>query len=216
MPLFHPADELLLAHAAGSATEAVSLLVASHLAFCPGCRRAVAVLEAIGGALLERLPPDPLGEDCLPLALAQLDRPGAPDLARRPAAPAPARSGALLPRPLRDYVPDIDAVAWQPASPGFDAAEIPHAGAGPRARLLRLRGGFAVPAHEHGGLEVLLVLEGALVDRLRYGRGDVIVAEAGTAHRPQAEAGPACICLAVLEGPWRVLESRGRPALMFR
>lgn len=173
------------------------------------------MLEAIGGELLERLPPEPLGEDSLATALAELDR--APDRPL-PAAPPPAateRSRALLPRPLRDYVPDLDAVAWQAASPGFDAADLPPAAMAPRARLLRLRGGFAVPAHEHCGQELLLVLDGALVDRLRYGRGDVIAAAAGSAHQPQAEPGTTCICLAVLEGPWRLLQSRRRAALMF-
>jgi putative transcriptional regulator len=203
LPHFHPADELLLAYAAGSTREAVALLVATHLALCPGCRRSVALLEALGGELLDRLPPAALGEGCLAQAQAQLDL---PDRAPPPAPPpASARTLQLLPRPLRDYVPDIDAVEWMPG-PGFDAADITLSGPGPRVLLLRLAGGCAVPAHTHSGRELLLVLEGVLVDRMRYARGDVVVSEIGSVHQPQAEPGPACVCLVVLEGPIRMLE----------
>jgi putative transcriptional regulator len=180
---------------------------------CPACRRAVALLEAVGGALLDRLAPAALGEDSLAETLALLDR--APASPPPPPAPASPSSMALLPRPLRDYVPDLDAVGWMPISPGFDAAEIWGDGRAPLARLLRLRGGFVVPAHEHCGQEMLLVLDGVLIDRMRHGRGDVLVADGGTAHEPKAEPGATCMCLAVLEGPLRLLDSRRRPALLF-
>ncbi|MBA3326136.1 MAG: zf-HC2 domain-containing protein [Rhodobacteraceae bacterium] len=52
MTLAHATPELLTAYADGSLSEGLSLLVASHLTFCPACRRRVARLEALGGALL--------------------------------------------------------------------------------------------------------------------------------------------------------------------
>ena len=73
----HPGDELLLSYASGAANEAVSLLVASHLALCASCRAAVAGAEAAGGSLLARVPPVALGEDAYRAVLSRLDAPSA-------------------------------------------------------------------------------------------------------------------------------------------
>jgi len=56
-PDHHPSDERLLEYASGAAPEPIALLVATHLALCPACRHVTAELEAVGGALLETLPP---------------------------------------------------------------------------------------------------------------------------------------------------------------
>src|SRR5690606_33253783 len=53
-------DALLLAFATGSLNEPLSLLVESHAALNPVSRRRLCEYEAIGGALLEELPPAPL------------------------------------------------------------------------------------------------------------------------------------------------------------
>ncbi|NJO37639.1 MAG: anti-sigma factor, partial [Rhizobiales bacterium] len=54
----------------------------------------------------------------------------------------------------------------------------------------------------HVGREVVLVLEGAFRDDgVRFGPGDVAVAEDGTIHTPQIERGADCLCLAVTEAP---------------
>ena len=91
MPSAHAPPDILAAYADGSLSEGMSLLVAGHLTFCPGCRAAVARLEALGGALFaeaEAVAPAPA---CLEAALARLDAPE-PD---RPPAPDP-----VLPLPL--------------------------------------------------------------------------------------------------------------------
>jgi len=53
----HPDEALLLAHASGAADEATSLIVATHLHYCAGCRIKAAEMENIGGSLLEDLQP---------------------------------------------------------------------------------------------------------------------------------------------------------------
>ncbi|WP_332308091.1 zf-HC2 domain-containing protein, partial [Elstera litoralis] len=57
MPHFHPPESLLIDYAAGTLPEAISLLVATHLTYCPTCRKEMAALEAVGGAMLDSLPP---------------------------------------------------------------------------------------------------------------------------------------------------------------
>ena len=73
MPTHHLSDELLFAYAAGTCTEAESLLVASHLTLCPLCRHRLEEMEAVGGALLEEAEPEPVG-DMLADIFARIDR----------------------------------------------------------------------------------------------------------------------------------------------
>jgi putative transcriptional regulator len=49
-PNHHPGEATLLAYAAGGLGEGLSLVVASHLSFCPECRANVAAGEAVGGS----------------------------------------------------------------------------------------------------------------------------------------------------------------------
>ena len=97
----HPSEDFLLAYAAGDLSEAWSLVIATHLALCPVCRRAVRDAEAIGGALIDDLAPEVLAGDALEKTLA---RAAVADAA--PAAPVSTGDGApapKLPQPLRDY-----------------------------------------------------------------------------------------------------------------
>ena len=80
----HPDEALLLAYAAGGLDGAMSLIVATHLSFCAGCRRLVARQEEIGGALLEDIAPVPMDGRCAgpghgPAGRAR-GRPSAPSL----------------------------------------------------------------------------------------------------------------------------------------
>ena len=52
MSIGHAPNALIADYAAGALPPGMSLLVASHLTYCPACRDKVARLEALGGALL--------------------------------------------------------------------------------------------------------------------------------------------------------------------
>ena len=98
IPTHHPGEELLLDYADGSLPESAALAVATHLALCPPCRDHVTTLEAIGGALLDDSPPEPISDDCLDALLSRLEE---PELKPRPTfAPLPPQL-IVLPQPLR-------------------------------------------------------------------------------------------------------------------
>lgn len=213
-PSHHPADDALLDYAAGAASEAASVMIASHLALCPACRAEVARLEALGGAMLEDLPPTPLAAADLDSLLARLDALDADAPAPRAAAPAPAPS-ILIPRPLRDYLADMDgaidvggdlaALPWRKLGGGVDEIAIPHAtSAGERLRLLRIKAGSAVPRHTHHGNEMVMVLTGGFTDASgHYQRGDVGVSDPGIDHTPVADRDTDCVCLSFTDAPLR-------------
>lgn len=206
-PRHHPADELILDYATGGAPEPVALLVATHLALCPACRRSATRLEGVGGALLDDLPPAAIAGDALERALARLDQPHAMP---PPAAFAP--SSRLLPTPLSRYAPaGLDGLAWRRVVSGIDQAALPCGGGPMKAALLKIAAGRAIPRHTHRGSEMLMVLDGAFSDETgRYARGDVEVSEETIAHRPVADADRDCLCLIVTEGPIRLTGLVGR------
>lgn len=209
-PSHHPAADALLDYAAGAASEAASVMIASHLALCPACRAEVARLEALGGAMLEDLPPTPLAATDIDSLLARLDRLDAatpPATARAATPPA----SILIPRPLRDYLGDMNVggdlagLPWRKLGGGVDEIEIPQAaGRGEHLRLLRIKAGNAVPRHTHHGNEMVMVLTGGFTDASgHYRRGDLGVSDASIDHTPVADSDTDCVCLSFTDAPLR-------------
>jgi putative transcriptional regulator len=191
----HPGDELLLSYASGAASEAVSLLVASHLGLCPACRAAVSRAEAAGGSLLTQIAPVALERDAYQSLLARLDAPSA-EFARG------ARATGDVPAPLQAYVGgDFNSLDWRHITSGLSFFPLPTKGK-TRARLIRAVPGAAVATHTHRGEEWTLVLTGSYSDFTgTYGAGDVQSTTPDIRHTPVADPGPVCINLAVTDAP---------------
>ncbi|MSO77414.1 MAG: anti-sigma factor [Alphaproteobacteria bacterium] len=218
MTISHPTDTLLLDYAAGGLAEAMSVLVASHLALCPACRRAVDGLDAIGGALLADLPREQVAEGALDRMLARLDEMPAP------IPPLPSFDGEtlrVLPAPLRSYIGrNLAEVEWRRLVPGIEQYKLPVADGGElgaTAELLRFRPGAKVPRHTHVGEEAILVLQGGFTDETgHYVRGDVAQGDETVTHRPVGDPGEPCICFAVLDEPVRLTGPLGWAQKLFR
>ena len=206
MARFHPTDEHLMAYAGGALDEARGLLVATHLALCPDCRGAVGRFEAVGGDLIDQAPMAPLGRDALARMMARLDEPAPPAPARRPIPGDP-----LLPEPLRGRLGvRLADLRWRRRIGMLAEVELPIAGAG-TAKLLRIGAGGAMPRHTHTDEELTLVLSGGFTDDAgHYLRGDVALGDPGITHRPVADPGEDCICLAVVVGEVRLPGFLGR------
>ena len=194
----HPSVETLGAYAAGALDTARRLVVASHIERCERCRRAVGNFEAVGGALLEDLPPTPMDEDALTRLMVRLD--AAPEPAASPVPPAHDMPG--LPACLDAYALG----RWRRIGPGLQARPIllPQAG---KARLFLLKGapGARLPQHSHSGEEFAAVLTGAFThDGGRFGPGDFDEADESVEHRPMVTPDGECICLIALEGRVRM------------
>jgi putative transcriptional regulator len=69
----HPSNEILLDYAAGAIATASCGSIASHLAHCAACRAIVARYEAIGGVLLDELPPSRLPMGSLNRILSRIE-----------------------------------------------------------------------------------------------------------------------------------------------
>ena len=203
LPGHHPQEDLLLRYASGELREIKSLLVATHLAYCPACRARVAVFEAQCGAWFDETPATPADgrlDTLLERLHGQLDT--TPPAFVPPPMPVPADAARPVPEPLRSWLegPMMER-AWKAVSPGVWLSEWGREAGGSSVCLLRMGPGAPVPAHHHTAAEILLVLQGAFRDE--YGQfqlGDVIEYAPDSDHHAVGNESGECICLFLLDG----------------
>ena len=192
----HLDDATLMSFAAGALPAALSAVAATHADMCPRCRREVAALERLGGAVMA---------DLSPVALERSEP------AQAAALPADTRELSLrtgngeVPGPIAPLIGGgLDAVAWRWLGPGVWDHPLPLTGAG-KLRLLKVAPGHGIPEHGHGGAELTLVLRGSFKDETgRYARGDVADLDETVEHQPVVPPGASdCICLIASETPER-------------
>jgi len=205
-------EALLMDYAAGTTSPAIGLIMATHLAICQESRALFALMQSVGGALLDDLEGDPVERISAKsvLAIADQEEPErTADLRPEPVQPSP-RAGtpptfdqSLLPAPLRTAEAVVGGERrWRRLGFGVAATKLAVPSEGERAHLLWAKGGTGIATHRHIGREVVLVLKGAFLDDgIRYGPGDIAVSEDGTVHSPYIDEGEDCLCLAVTEAP---------------
>lgn len=188
----HPSDETLARFASGALDEARSLVVATHLSLCSNCRKTVALVEEVGGAMLDAVEPEAMEPGALPKLLARI---GAPDAAETRAAPLSA--DMPLPAPLGAYAMG----PWRWIGHGIELRSVDVAtDPDMRVFMLRARPGTRLPRHRHKGDEWTCVFQGAFRHDLgRFGPGDFDEADEAVEHHPTVDDGEPCICLVALE-----------------
>ncbi|MDM0011287.1 ChrR family anti-sigma-E factor [Variovorax sp. J22P168] len=200
----HPDDGLLLAQAAGRLSSGHALLVASHLDHCEHCRDRLVVLESLGGAMLEALPPAVLASQSLVQAMAAIDaEPDMPEasVVQRPAPPLVRPTlpeGMAWPRALAH----CSATPWRWLAPGmrWSRVSVPYDAAA-KVFLLRIGAGKELAFHTHSQSELTQVLHGAFHDgRSLFGPGDFDETDGDIHHQPKVLENGECICLASVEG----------------
>lgn len=209
VPTHHPSDGLLLDYAAGTAAEPVSLVIASHLAFCARCREEVRELDRLGGVLLEEMQPEAMSADGLERMLARIERPE-PPVAEAVSAKT-YEGDSDIPEPLRGYLDrPLDAFPWRRRGAISELTLLPDV-TNHSTRLLRIRAGASAPRHTHQGSELTLVLRGSFRDdHGHYCCGDVDEADGDIDHRPVAGDEEDCLCLAVTDAPLKLTSPLGR------
>lgn len=197
-------EEWLMAYAAGSLSEAQSLLVACHLSFLDDAAQHVALAHATGGTLLDTLAPERMSPDALARTLALIDQAPADETPalRRPSV----ADNDPLPAPLRQWLGrGVDDLPWSFLGPGMKKVKLWRGGPDDqRLWMLRARPGVKIPKHGHNGTELVLVLKGSFEDpHGRFAAGDVEESDEAEMHSLRIGTEEECICLAVTEGPTR-------------
>lgn len=110
--------------------------------------------------------------------------------------PDPLHLKGLLDGGWRDH-------AFEPFREGVEICRLWHGP--PEVALLRYAPGAGVPQHRHGGLETILVLDGAQSDeRGTYPAGSVLLNPEGSVHTVRSEEG--CTVLIQWERPVDIIE----------
>lgn len=203
-PRHHLDPATVVSHAAGALSPEMSAIVATHLAGCVECRRAVARADGIGGALLGQQQPQATPRHSL-LRAAMLERLEA--AAPLPPAHAPPDAPIdpdRLPTPLQPYFgTSYRALKWRWMGPGMHFIRTVGPTGGTML-MLRIAPGKRMPVHGHQGSELTQILRGAYDDDLgHFAAGDVADLDAETKHQPVTSAGSSCICVSALDAPLR-------------
>jgi putative transcriptional regulator len=187
-PLHHPCDARLVDYAAGSLAHGQRLVLASHLFACPECAAKISLVEAVGGALLEALPPAAMREDALDLIMARIER---PEPSAAPVVEAPA--GWI------NVPPEVVLAARRATrrvAPGVWTASVAQGPGRSRTYLLGLKPGRGVPHHVHRGAEMVCVIKGAFADgEVVHRAGDFAESDEAVRHHPTVVGDEECVCL---------------------
>lgn len=201
MTITHHADDAtLMSYSAGTLGEALSAVVASHLAMCPACRNELAQMDSLGGLLLSALPNAAM--TTLPPRSTLLAKCKASDRNQSSPEGIHAPPTGSIPLPLARLVScDINAIPWKRLSLGVWHHRLPlSAGAKGDLRLIKIAPGQIMPEHSHGSTELTLVLDGSYTDRVgRFATGDLADLDEEIEHQPIADHKTGCICLIASE-----------------
>lgn len=206
-PQHHPADDVLVQHAAGQLDLARRVMVEAHLGFCPACRQASAAWSAPGRRWLDEQTPAAPVPDLLERLEARLDAlPGTDRLeVLGHDLPLPTAARAELPLegpPLR--------LRRLPLSSARAALLHGDSATDSSLLLVRIAGGKRFPGHRHLGTEDVVVLSGAYGDHTgHFAPGDYQRYPVGTVHAPLVDPGPMCWIVTRIEGGVRFLGLRG-------
>lgn len=206
MTINHHLDEAtLLAYAAGTLGEALSVAAACHTAMCPACLAAVRKAEALGGEILDDLESSEVSGACRAATLGRL---------AGEAAAKPAVAKSEMPPPLQRLLGgrEFAQLRWRKKAPGVAVFELPLSKTAKGSlKLISIAPGMSMLEHGHGGEELTLVLKGAFKDKIgRFARGDIADLDQDTEHCPVIEEGETCICLFATEAPTRYKTFIGR------
>lgn len=191
-------DILLMEYAAGALDQASALLMASYVTVCPEARRYLRKCESVGGALIEHCcEPVEMSAGSLKTVLGRIGTPCEEGDSAEEGA-----DDRDLPQPVAAHYRQCGAAPrWRAIAPGLRVSRLPAHGHGAHQALLaRLAPGARVPAHRHEANEMTLILQGGYRDEHgSYSKGDLIISEAGSIHRPVADGREGCTCIMVTQ-----------------
>ncbi|MGB4057433.1 MAG: ChrR family anti-sigma-E factor [Alphaproteobacteria bacterium] len=181
-------EALLLSYAAGLLDQAQSLIVASHIALSPQAREKVETCEAIGGALMERnCEPVSMRSESLTNVLRHLDNPQErSEQIDEQIIEIVFPEGLSIPLCLKRTVAcHVRQTHWRRLRPGIEGLELTLECRQSRTRFLKAERGVKTPCPPQRGMELTLVLDGALMDETgMYKRGDLVIVDETIHHQP--------------------------------
>ncbi|MFT6558146.1 ChrR family anti-sigma-E factor [Sneathiella sp.] len=196
----HIGDDTLMAYVNGTLTETISVVVATHLALCPECRKNVQLMEDI--AALYLVDSEPGGVMSTPPSVDMLEQDD-------PSADLSFTTEYVdkgVPAPLASQLPmHLEDIPWKKLIPGVSHYPLSVSNGSRKKgvlRLLKISPGTPIPEHSHTGQEITMILKGSYIDELgRFQSGDIADLDSTITHQPVADTDKDCICLIATDAP---------------
>ena len=201
-----PSSEMLLNHAMGNSKEAESLIISSHIAYCPACKAAVAKYESIGGFYLKNHEELKVSKSLWNNLLDKIedttqDREETNFVDYR-IKTSLENNGVRIPSFLHQYLPNAsDTKNWSSTINNVKYYNINFNESDYKGKMLEIPPGKIMPKHSHEGVEATMVFHGGYSDESgNYNKGDLVILEDNEEHTPISSEETGCICLVVYSG----------------
>ena len=201
----HPSSDMLLKYSMGNTTEAESLIISCHIAYCAECKEELKKYETIGGYYLSNHKELSVSKDLWKNILIQVDgldqEQSQANYTSHSIKSNLSHSDIKIPSTLSEYLgADFDTKNWKSSINNIKYKDIKFQDRNISGKLLEIPANKTMPMHGHEALEATLVLHGGYCDEKGdYNKGDLVVASSDEVHTP-VSASSGCICLVVYSG----------------
>jgi putative transcriptional regulator len=201
----HPSSDMLLKYSMGNTTEAESLIISCHVAYCAECKEELKKYETIGGYYLSNHKELSVSKDLWKNILVKVDgldqEEYQTNYTSHSIKSALSQSEIKVPSTLSEYLgSDFDTKNWKSSINNIKYKDIKFQDRNISGKLLEIPANKSMPKHGHEALEATLVLHGGYFDETGdYNKGDLVVASSDEVHSPVSDSS-GCICLVVYSG----------------
>ena len=201
----HPSSDMLLKYAMGNTSEAESLIISCHIAYCSECKAEIEKYETIGGFYLTNHKELSVSKDLWNNILDKVDDLEQEQFQANYTSHAIISNlsdeGIKIPSTLSEYLKsDFNTNNWKSTINNVKYKDIKFKDANISGKLLEIPANKSMPKHGHEALEATLVLHGGYSDEKGdYNKGDLVVASSEEVHSPVSDPS-GCICLVVYSG----------------
>lgn len=202
----HPSYDLLLNYAMGNASEAESLILTCHIAYCKICKDELAKFENVGGVYLSNQNKSDLSSNLWNNTLKKVERleieQDKDNYISHSLNSNLLKSAIKIPSALSEYLDSkYDTNTWSSAMNNVKYKDIKFDNKEFKGKLLEIPAGKSMPKHGHESHEATLVLYGGYNDEKgTYNKGDLVIASSDEVHSPVSSDNEGCICLVVYSG----------------
>ena len=201
----HPSSDMLLKYSMGNTTEAESLIISCHIAYCAECKEELKKYETIGGYYLSNHKELNVSKDLWKNILVKVDgleqEEYQANYTSHSIKSSLSHSDIKVPSTLSEYLgSNFDTKNWKSSINNIKYKDIKFQDRNISGKLLEIPANKSMPKHGHEALEATLVLHGGYSDEKGdYNKGDLVVASSNEVHSP-VSAASGCICLVVYSG----------------
>ncbi len=202
----HPSSDMLLKYSMGNTTEAESLIISCHVAYCAECKNQIKKYETIGGYYLSNHKELSVSKDLWKNILGQVDELDQEQIQTNYTTHAIksdlCEDNIRIPSTLSKYLGvEYNTKSWKSTINNIKYKDINFQDKNISGKLFEIPANKSMPKHGHEAMEATLVLHGGYSDEKGdYNKGDLVVASSDEVHSPVSADPSGCICLVVYSG----------------